>query len=389
MLLLTYPTQGISVRDFLPKVIVLFCILISSLSEAQVTQDDVPIDSLENLFRNESDVVDKQRLLKALMLEASKLNAEEYYGLCPKLEKYAEEIEDNYARAVINRKKGELLYQQAEYTKAVEYFSKATEIYLSLDSLRAGYLSKLKIGVMFEKSGKPKEAFNIYHDVLKLSQNDSLIESRADANNQLGVHYFYRREIDSSRFYYEQSLELYERQLDSSGIASCLNNLGINYFMNGEVDRSEETFLKLKSLHEAQGNERQLVMVLQNLGNLNIEIANLEKALQYSTEAYNIAIKNKCKNCLPTILGGIGNIYIKTGDYEAAYNFILKAEKSVPEVDYDSRVVFLATKGQILKGLERYDEAVATLKESIAIVTEKKVQVQAITHCQKQQYFVR
>lgn len=362
--------------NLISKLLFIFVMLISTSSFSQEIEQQVSVDSLERLFRKESDKKLKKELLKELIEEVNMLSAESYYEYCPKLESYSKDVQDSNAMALINHKRGEHLYREAKYGMALEYFEKANELYFSTNNLNAAYLSKIKVGVMLEKQGEIKNAFNIYQELLNLSQNDSLVEVRASAYLNLGTHYFYRRNVDSSGLYYEQALELYEKIPDPSGVTACLNNLAINYYMKGEVDRSEETFIRLKSVHEEQGNKDKLIMVLNNLSLFNLELAKKEKALEYAIEAYEVAIKIKDNKGLINILTTIGNIYLQTQEYESAYNFILKAEEALPDLNLDNKVICLGIKGQILKGMERYDEAISVLHESIALIADHKIQVE-------------
>ncbi len=376
MLFSEIPSRSRFVSLLPTQIIILFFVFLSSNSYSQELESLASVDSIESLFLKESDTKVKLKLLNELVEEAASLKAESYFELCPKLESYAENLEDDYALATINKIRGEQLYRESRYSDAAEYFIVAVELFESIGNQKDAYLSKIKSGLMFEQTGKSEEAFQIFNDVLDSSQHDSLLQVRGEAYLQLGSHYYNRRNIDSSGLYYENALEVFEQTFDSLRITACLNNLAINYYMKGEVDRSEEAFLRLKSLHEAKGNKPRLVMVLNNLALFNLELARNEQALTYAKEAYGLAIDTDDKNFLVNILTTIGNIYLQTGEYESAYNFIVKVEEEVPEVKYDGRVIVLGLKGQILKGLGRYEEAVEAFNESIKIVSEKKVQVQ-------------
>jgi len=118
---------------------------------------------------------------------------------------------------------------------------------------------------------------------------------------------------DLSDKYYNLVVDLYEKIDDDFGVFGGKMNLGINLLMQGKYEEAKLIFLELQALIEEDGNIDQKIAVLGNLGNVEQQLDNLEKGVEYYTEGLRLAEQSGIEGEIMIMNSRLGDIYIDLG----------------------------------------------------------------------------
>lgn len=160
----------------------------------------------------------------------------------------------------------------------------------------------------------------------------------------------YEESIDNA----EKSIQLFtdnELFIDAAIIKKRLGNIHQAMFNNKEA---------LHNFTEAEQYlpEKEKITLYIGLGAVSTQTNNLDKALAYYDQAFNIANKLALKKFYYNIYGGIAGINIKNGDYLKAIEFYKKAlESATTENDYLGQTICYHNIGESYKAIKDYQSS--------------------------------
>jgi len=218
--------------------------------------------------------------------------------------------------------KGLALYNQSNFTEALQYFDKA----LSIDPRNAEALNDKADAL--RKLGNNTEALKYYDKALDIDPKNP------DALNDKGVAFENLGNNTEALKYYDKALDIDSRYIDS------MNNKGI-------VSLNLKNYTKaLKYFDEALGIDPNSLLALSNKGLALTDLGNYEEATKYYDRVLDIDPKN------PDALDNKGNVLRKLGNNAEALKYFNKALTIDP-----NHISALGHKGSILTNLGRYEEA--------------------------------
>ncbi|QFT90812.1 Transcriptional activator NprA [Bacillus sp. THAF10] len=113
-------------------------------------------------------------------------------------------------------------------------------------------------------------------NAVKINRKDS-----ADLYYQLALLNSKTMRIYKSISYAENALKMYQSIYDMERSAECHMILGINFRKLKEFTEAEECYYSVLSICKISKNDYLEAMTLQNLGNVNSDLGNSKKAIQY------------------------------------------------------------------------------------------------------------
>lgn len=128
---------------------------------------------------------------------------------------------------------GGILSQQGEYTKAMKYFTLASERFLESENFRGYRVAISNIGYIQRSLENYDSAISYYKKSDSISGILDDISGKASANYNLSVVYKNTGQLDSALLYNRRGRELYEKLGSRKRISYC-------YFTLGEIHRKKE-----------------------------------------------------------------------------------------------------------------------------------------------------
>ncbi len=132
-------------------------------------------------------------------------------------------------------------------------------------------------------------------------------------------------DLDSSRFYVEQSLNLskkIERKEDIAEAYACLGDLSVP---QDSLNRAIYEYKTSLELFEQIQDYKNIASIQLQLGNLYLVMGNHTQAMDFYMQALRVSEKHVMLENIPHINNNIGIIYYEKGEFEEALNYYIPA----------------------------------------------------------------
>ncbi len=165
-----------------------------------------------------------------------------------------------------------------------------------------------------------------------------------------------------------QALELYTAAGDASGQAVATHYIGTVLLMQGDLTRAMQNFQDALKLARQSGVSSTEGGVLGEMASVNYLLGDYERALDQYREAIRLA-PNPWRRGMMLI--NVGSMHEFRGEYEQAVAVQREALDLMRQVgDHRTEAAALASLGEILCELKRFDEGLPILDEAIAVARE-------------------
>lgn len=180
---------------------------------------------------------------------------------------------------------GELCFHLGQYPRALDYYLKASNI--------------------FQKS-----------------KNETQL---AYACIDLGILYYYNRDIDKSNTLLYEALTLFNKQKDEKGLALTYANIGFSFEKQEKYDSAYFYQMRALNVYKKQADTAKFAKIYENLGSIHEDLGNYDSAMYYfrlSLEQYQV--QNEQSQHIE-VINNIGDVLRKTGEYRKSISYTLKA----------------------------------------------------------------
>lgn len=156
------------------------------------------------------------------------------------------------------------------------------------------------------------------------SENDSIM---AEACNQLGRFFFFTSQLDSARFYFEESKKHLVRLNDNQSVAIVNISLGAIELRTGDYNQTIKTLTESLSYFEDNNDVLNAAKCYSNISAAFAELGNYPKAIEYNEKALDIFVRKNLVQFQLITLPNLAAQHLKNGDTLKAVNNNLEAEK--------------------------------------------------------------
>ncbi|WP_462253296.1 tetratricopeptide repeat-containing sensor histidine kinase [Ekhidna sp.] len=222
---------------------------------------------------------------------------------------------------------GNYYQRTAEFDSARIEYEKLIPIAEVLEDDKAWSTYYNNVGIIYTNKTQYDSALDFYQKALdyeiKLTDSTGI----AEAYNNIGVIHFYAGNVDKCLEYITKSIDVQER---SNGTYAVLlkgyNNLGAIYqHYKKDYDSAFKYYDKTRELSKSLEEIRDWTIALNNLSGLFQVTGDLEKALSYSKQAYDVRVEQNNKEGMITSLITLSGIEQMRENYEAAEDYLNKA----------------------------------------------------------------
>lgn len=170
---------------------------------------------------------------------------------------------------------GEFCFHLGQYPKALDYYLKASNI--------------------FQKAENESQLAYAYID--------------------LGILYYYNRDIDKSHTLLYDALALFSKQKDQKGLALTYANIGFSFEKQEKYDSAYHYQLKALEIYRNQGDSMQLPKIYENLGSIHEDLGHYDSAMYYFRLSLVQYQSRKEQSQHIEVMNNIGDVLRKTGKY--------------------------------------------------------------------------
>lgn len=166
---------------------------------------------------------------------------------------------------------------------------------------------------------------DLIHNRIKLLNLAKELDNKPQISyfsQSLGNAYSNLGELEKAEYFYYESLEVYRKRDDQSGIAANLGNLGNVANEKGEIEKAEKLYNESLEINRKLGNQSGIAGLLGNLASLEKEKGEIEKAEELYNESLEINRKLGNQFIVSTItatsLNSLANLVKEKGEIEKA-----------------------------------------------------------------------
>lgn len=196
-----------------------------------------------------------------------------------------------------------------------------------------------------------------------------------------GNIYYMLTDMNNSKKYYEMALKICNRENikliyenDVNQIyAVCLNNIGIIYRWKGELEKAMEYHKEAFDIYQKLKDEIGLANTLNSIGLVYTDKTDFDKALEYHNNSLEIYKEKGYKLGVSANLINISIIYQYKGDLEVSINLLKEALIISNDIkDKYGKAAALNNLGMAYKNLGYLESALSYSKKSLDIFKQNK-----------------
>lgn len=192
-------------------------------------------------------------------------------------------------------------------------------------------LDTARVNSLLDQSKKqftnaPDSAIKLADEARSLADDIDYPLGSAIALKNIGiVNYFQNKYLEALDFY-NQSLQVFIKLKDNSGIANLYSNIGAVYYDRGDDTKALENYLQSLKYAEQANDKFRIFIALNNVGGIYyLKPATYDKALDYYTRAMQLCEELGKKEELGAISVNAGSMYFEKKDDQKALYYFQKA----------------------------------------------------------------
>lgn len=221
---------------------------------------------------------------------------------------------------------GEFYRKTGLYSEAVDQYNRAMEFVDSNTNDTLHPIISNSIGKVHLSLNKFQTAKQFFDEGLQSSNNLGYIQGQAVSMGLIGSCHekqgAYLKALNLQR----ESLALFEKLENDSGISMVNENIGSIYEDLGQYDRAHEYFTKSYSYLKDKGT-REEANVLNNLGDIYRKQGDYGQSIDYTNKALLVADRIQDNHQLESAHKDLSKAYALTGNYKEAHTHLKEAEK--------------------------------------------------------------
>lgn len=226
---------------------------------------------------------------------------------------------------------GNIRYVQGNYVEAIQYWQESLNLYEAIGDHTGVSTVLSNIGVVYYNQGDKIKALDFYLRSLKVAEEHKLKLREAIALNNLGTVYHDNPETHNKALdYFIKALPMLEELGDMDAYGTTATNLGEIYTARNDEKTAMLYFEKaLKAFQDSIS----MSYTLNKMGNLYFQKKNLDEAIRYHLQAYNMTLKLDAKLEMAESLIGLADAYREQGFLKTAISTYLQAELFAKETN--------------------------------------------------------
>lgn len=296
-----------------------------------------------NLSRN--DIKDEERRV-FITQKANVLNYYGYYHQNAKFRniklaikyhresiKLSKEIGDEESVATSYCNIGFAYEDLGDLAQAIDYYHRALKIFRTFNDDASISIVLNNIGYTFQSQKNYEKALKYYFESLnhyKKANNGKEDHTMALFYNNIGLVYNKTGRAELGLEYYQRALDMFVRVEHRYGEGLVLNNIGDTYlqrFNKSDKNAPEHLQKALENFEKSLGIWNELEdwisksVTLKNIGTVCLDMGQIDKAVAYGEESYQLAKKIGFPKSIMTSSHLLYDAYKRKGNYEKAFHF--------------------------------------------------------------------
>ena len=264
-------------------------------------------------------------------------NMEEYLRYAQKY-KSKEDIAKTYQNIAV------IYYYKNDYEKCLEYGKKAVSVASEINDYRTLVIAYNIIGVAHDSLYRHQEALAYYRRCVEIAEKIGNFDYISRTYNNMAIVYDAIGDIERAKEYYSKVLDIAMKIGNRRMISIYYNNLSTIECEAGDYTKCVEYMEKSKKYAEEVGDKYGICWAYKEIGSAYLSLRFYDKARENIEMAMKIAEEENYESL--QISGKLlyAMLLMKTGNYEAAREYIAKSEELLKKVkDISVKITYFET----------------------------------------------
>jgi tetratricopeptide (TPR) repeat protein len=283
-------------------------------------------------------------------------------------EAYSKAVEekDMLTTGISLQRMGNICYSLGNYPQALDYHHKADRIFRDQNrrDLVADNLNDM--GILYYYNRQLPMARKQYDEALSIYQQIHNIEGQANTYGKIGHLYEKQAKYDSAFYFERLALQQFSNISQKSGMAKIYENMGSIYEDLEQFDSSSYYFQHSYDLYKEAGEEVAIIEVLNNLGDIYRKTGHYREALVQTRKALAQAEKTNDLYEKGAAYRDLGKAYNLLGQNDSAYHYLELSRRvtiDVYSVDNNRQTAFL----NVLFDINKKNDEITALEHERSI----------------------
>lgn len=232
-----------------------------------------------------------------------------------------EAIEDKVGISNILNNIGAVYNNEGDDTRALDYYLRSLQAAEETTDTSRIVVAKVNIGTIYLKNKETHDkALHYYLSALPFMEThgSEVVEGSVLVN--LGEIYYGRQQYDTALYYYEKSLDTFNRSRDGN-IPYAMTSIGRVYMERGEFQKAIKIQKEGYKVAKQSDAKLEMTATLLGLADTYTHQGDLESAISTYLKAEEIAEEIGAKYELSNAYHGLAKSYEELGKYDKAYNY--------------------------------------------------------------------
>ncbi len=234
--------------------------------------------------------------------------------------------------AISLQRMGKMCYHLGHFAQALEYYLQAEHLLEQEHQYSLLAANANDIGILYYYNKNLAAARNQYNKAIAIYLRLKDQQGIGNTYGHIGHLYEKQQRYDSALYYQHSALEAYANVKDQKGMAKIYENLGSINEDLAQYDSAKVHFAQALSLYEQAGATIDKIEVLNNIGDIHRKTGNYREGLQYSLEALSLAIQNKERYQVSSAYRDIGKAYHLLRQDDSAFYYLELSRKHLLEI---------------------------------------------------------
>lgn len=253
---------------------------------------------------------------------------------------------------ILLQKMGNMCYHLGHFDQSFEYYLQADKIFEEIKAPQHIAATANEIGILYYYNKDIKSAQKQYKKALGIYQHLKDEKGLAETYGYIGHLFEKQRQYDSARIYQMTALASYKKINNLKGIAKIYENLGSIDEDLEQYDSAQYYFKQADALYQQGNIQVERIEVLNNIGDINRKIGNLREGLAYSFAALKLAQQYKEQYQICSAYRDIGKSYNLMHQNDSAFYYLELSRKHLLEIysaESNTQIAFLQVQYEINK----------------------------------------
>ncbi len=249
-----------------------------------------------------------------------------------KLNAQATAKNDAATEGICLQKMGEICYNQGHYAQSLDFYLHADKIFSALGDKQLLAANMGEMGILYYYNKQIGKSRALYNKSLSIYKQSGNIKGQAEMLGSIGHLYEKQHQYDSAFYYQRLALNKYTQVNYKQGAAKIYENLGSIYEDLAKYDSAYVSFNKSLMLYKEDSNEIGSIEVINNLGDILRKTGKYKESIIQSHKAFALASQTDNVYQLAASARDLGKAYQLMHQMDSAYYYVELSRKYSLEV---------------------------------------------------------